>query len=173
MAWICVIVLAGLYMGWVPSVNRSVLFILPWLGAAVLALLPTNWLIRAIILCVIGYALIPKQIRRLKSTIRITQDKLEGARTLHESWGQQQAGPVVFRPHWSAPDFLSSLVNLRFAPYSSLEDGPTPLPVMYAIKKGGDCSPGERGISFLHGRQPCDCPVEAETKLWTAYACPE
>jgi hypothetical protein len=171
--WACAFISVGLYAGLIPSVNRSVLFLLPWLGAAVLALLPANWPTHAIALCAIGYGLIPGQTQRLKSNIGITQDKIEGARTLHESWGQRQAGPVVFRPKWVAPEFLSSLVDLRFASYSYLEDGPTPLPVMYTTKEVGDCSPGERGIAYLHGRETCDCPVEMETKLWVAYACPD
>jgi hypothetical protein len=172
-AWGCAIVLVGLYAGLIPSVNRSVLFLLPWLGAAVLVLLPANWPTHVIAICAIGYGLIPGQNRRLKNNIGIIQDKIEGARTVHESWGQRQAGPVVFRPRWAAPEFLSSLVDLRFASYSSLEDGTTPLPAMYTTKEVGDCSPGERGIAYAHGRQTCDCPVEVETKLWIAYACPD
>lgn len=171
--WASALVLAGLYLGFVPSVNRSVLFLFPWLGAALLVLLPADWRVQTAALCFVVYGLVPGQWKRLNRNLQITQNKAEGARSLHESWGQQQTAPVVFRPQWAAPEYLSSLVDLRFAPYSSLEDGPTPLPPMYAPSERGECTAGERGIAYIHGRQVCDCPVEMETKLWVAYACPE
>ena len=80
---------------------------------------------------------------------------------------------MMFRPQWAAPEYFSSLVDLRFASTSSLDDGPVPLPPMYAVRERGDCGPGERGVAYVYGRKVCDCPVEMETKLWIAYACPE
>ena len=174
--WACAIILGGLYAGLVPQVNRSVLFLLPWLGAAGLTLLPANRLVQTSVFGLMAYGLATGsngQWLRVKKDIWLAQDKVEGARTLHETWGLKQAAPVMFRPQWAAPEYLSSLVDLRFASTSSLDDGPVPLPPMYAVREGGECGPGERGVAYVHGRQVCDCPVEAETKRWIAYACPE